>query len=131
MATIRRTVEVAAPAERVWAIVRDVGAAHTHLFPTVLRDVRLEDGARVATFANGRVVRELIVTVDDVDRRFVYAAVGGSATHHNSSLQVVPTGDASCRIVWMTDLLPDAIEPAIRQLVDLGVADMRRALAQL
>lgn len=128
MATIHHSIEVALPADRVWPVIRDVGAAHVKLFPTVLRDVRLEAGARVVTFANGRVVRELIVTLDDDRRRFVYASVGGAATHHNSSLQVLAIDDARCRVVWITDLLPDALEPAIRALVEQGAADMARAL---
>ena len=49
--------------ERVWDAVRDVGAIHDRLAPGFVIDTVLEDGgaARVVTFGNGMVARELIV----------------------------------------------------------------------
>jgi len=52
--------------------------------------VRLEDGARVVTFGNGMVARELIVDCDDAARRLAWSVIGGRMTHHNASAQVVP-----------------------------------------
>jgi hypothetical protein len=36
----------------------------------------LEEGARIVTFANGFVARELIVDIDDENRRLAYAVSG-------------------------------------------------------
>jgi hypothetical protein len=55
-------------------------------------DCRLEGDARIVTFANGLVVRELIVDVDDGARRLVWSATGGTLTHHNASLQIFAEG---------------------------------------
>lgn len=127
MASIRKELVIDAPPGDVWAAVRDVGAAH-RLFPGVLADARLENDARIVTFANGMVVRELIVDVDDVARRFVYAAVGGRATHHSSSIQVFAEGEGRTRVVWITDLLPHELAGPITALVEQGAAAMKQTL---
>ena len=69
MASIREEILLDARAEDVWDAVRDVGALHTRLVPGFVTDTRLEKGARIVTFANGMVVRELIVDLDDTARR--------------------------------------------------------------
>jgi carbon monoxide dehydrogenase subunit G len=130
MASVHREVQIEAPAEAVWDAVRDVGQAHRRLVPGVLTDVRLEPGARVVTFANGLQVRELVVSLDDERRRFAYTVVGGRASHHNASMQVLAEGPARCRLVWITDLLPDEVAAPVAALMDQGAAAMQRALAQ-
>jgi hypothetical protein len=127
MASIHSEIIVSASPDEAWAAVRDVGRAHVLLFPGILTDVRLEGDARVVTFANGMVVRELIVDLDDAERRFVYASVGGRTTHHNSSIQVVPHERGS-RLFWITVLLPHELRPAIAALVEQGSAVMKAML---
>jgi hypothetical protein len=70
MATIRSELQTRAAASDVWSAIRDIGALHTRLVPGFVTDTKLEPGARVVTFANGMVVREPIVTLDDEARRF-------------------------------------------------------------
>ena len=127
MATIRREISVDATPETAWAAVRDVGNAH-QLFAGVLTDCRLEDGARTVTFANGMVVRELIVAVDDEARRFAWSARGERFAHHNASLEVLPAAEGRSRVVWTADLLPDEMAPAVAGLMDMGGAAMQRTL---
>jgi len=127
MATIRKDIAVDASPDTTWAAVRDVGNAH-QLFAGVLTDCRLEDGARTVTFANGMVVRELIVSVDDETRRFAWSARGERFVHHNASLEVLPAGDGKSRVVWTADVLPDAMAPAVAGLMDAGAAAMQRTL---
>lgn len=129
MASIHTEIHLAAPADVVWDAVRDVGAVHRRLVPGVLTGTEMEDGARVVTFANGLVVRELIVDVDDAARRLVWAAVGGSLTHHNASMQVFPAGAHTCRLVWIADLLPDAVAGDIRALIAMGTAAIQRTFS--
>ena len=128
MASIHKEIVIDAPARDVWDAVRDVGAVHRRLVPGVLTDARLDGDARVVSFANGLVVRELIVSVDDERRRFAYAAVGGLASHHNASMQVFEAGAQRSRLVWITDMLPDALAGPIGELVELGTAAMQRTL---
>jgi carbon monoxide dehydrogenase subunit G len=128
MATIRKEILVRASPDTVWSAVRDVGEVHRRLCPGVLVDCRLEGDARIVTFANGLVARELIVDIDDDARRFCWAAVGGPLTHHNASMQVFADGSGGTRLVWIADLLPDALAPDIRALMDLGSAALKKTL---
>jgi len=128
MASIRREIQVEAGAERVWHTIADVGAIHTRLAPGFVVDTRLEDGARVVTFGNGLVARELIVDVDHASRRLVWAVVGGRPTHHNASLQVLVEGERRSRVIWIADLLPDELAGPIASLIDQGMAVMKQTL---
>src|SRR5258708_32813884 len=104
MASIRKEILIEARPENVWAAVRDVGAVHQRLVPGVLVDARLDGDARVVTFANGAVARELLVDIDDEARRFAYAVVEGplGGKHHNASRQVFAPGSGRSRLVWVT-----------------------------
>ena len=128
MASIRREVHIDARPETAWAALRDVGALHTRLVPGFVTDARLEDGARLVTFGNGMQVRELIVDIDETARRVVWSAVGGSMTHHNASAQVFADGVTGCRFVWIADLLPDAVAPAIAAMIEQGIAVIKQTL---
>jgi hypothetical protein len=128
MASIRREVVVEARSGDIWDAIRDVGAVHTRLAPGFVVDTRLEEGARIVTFGNGVVARELIVDVDDQARRLVWAVVGGRPSHHNASLQVWPEGERRSRVVWIADLLPDDLAGPIAGLIDQGMAVMKKTL---
>ncbi len=127
MASIHKEALIAAAAEEVWAALRDVGNVH-RLFPGVLVDARLEGGTRVVRFADGLVVRERIVAVDDGRRRVAYAALLEGLIHHSASMQVFTEGREGCRFVWISDVLPDEAAAAIAPLVEQGTAAMQRRL---
>lgn len=130
MASIHQHISINVPARELWDAVRDIGALHTRLVPGFVTDCRLEDGggARTVTFANGVVARELIVTLDDGARRLVWSAAGGRLTHHNASAQVFEDGAERCRLVWIADLLPDTMAPAIAAMIGQGLQAMKKAL---
>jgi carbon monoxide dehydrogenase subunit G len=128
MASIYREVLIRADPASVWDALRDVGALHRRLAPGFVTDVRLEEGARVVTFGNGLVARELIVDIDDEARRLVWSVVGGRMTHHNASAQVFPNGEDDSRFVWIADLLPHEVAPGIAAMMDQGLADIKRTL---
>ncbi len=128
MASIHKEILIKARPDDVWAAIRDVGAVHERLTPGVLVAARLDGDARVVTFANGAVVRELIVDIDEKARRFAYAAVGGRTTHHNASMQVFAEGEDHSRLVWITDLLPNEVAAVISELVEQGASVMKQML---
>ena len=103
---------------------------HTRVAPGFLTGCRMEDAplARVVSFANGLEARELIVDVDDAARRLAWAIVGGRLSHHNASMQVVAEGAAHARVVWIADLLPDELAPAIAGMIEQGLAAMKKTL---
>jgi carbon monoxide dehydrogenase subunit G len=131
MASIRKEIRVKAKVEHVWDAIRDIGALHSRLVPGFVVDTKLEPGARVVTFANGIVVRERIVTIDDGARRLVWSATGDHLTHHNASAQVFDDADGDTRIIWIADLLPDSMANAIDQMMHDGMQAMRAALDEL
>ena len=128
MASIRKEILLEVSVERVWAAVRDVGALHHRLVPGFVVDTRLEEGARVVTFGNGLVARELIVDLDDQARRLVWSARGGRLTHHNASVQVFAEGENRSRLVWIADLLPHELEADIRAMIEQAAAVMKKTL---
>ena len=131
MATIRREIIVAASPDAVWSVIRDVGAVHTRLAPGFVLDTRLEAGARVVTFANGLVVREIVVGIDERSRRLAYrVAEGVQAEHHHASFEVLPHGPSGTRLVWITDVLPDTIAPDFEAMIEEGSAVIRRTLTE-
>ncbi len=128
MASIHREVLIEVSPDTLWDALKDVGALHTRLVRGFVTDCRLEGNARVVTFANGIVAKELIVAVDESDRRLVWSAVGGRLTHHNASAQVFAEGPSRSRLVWIADLLPDELAPTIAGMIDEGTAAMKRTM---
>jgi carbon monoxide dehydrogenase subunit G len=128
MASIRKEIDIdAAPAE-VWDALRDVGALHTRLVKGFVVDCRLDGEARTVQFANGMTARELIIDVSDSQRRVAWSATGGRLTHHNASAQVQDDGTGRSRVVWLADLLPHEMAPAIAGMIEQGLQAMRRTL---
>jgi carbon monoxide dehydrogenase subunit G len=131
MASIRKEIFTEARPDEVWDALRDIGALHIRLVPGFVTDTRLEPGARIVTFGNGVVVRELIVTVDEDERRVVWSTVGGSMTHHNGSAQVFSDANGQTKVVWVADLLPDEAAGAIGAMMEQGMAAMKQTLDRL
>jgi hypothetical protein len=128
MASIHQEITTTASPESVWDAIRDVGALHTRLAPGFIANTRLEPGARIVTFGNGMEVKELIIDSDDHAMRLVWSAAGGRLSHHNASLQVFPEADGGSRIVWIADLLPHDMKPAIETFITQGMAAMKKTL---
>ncbi|HKP30797.1 MAG TPA: SRPBCC family protein [Gemmatimonadales bacterium] len=128
MASIHKEIQINRDSTSAWDAIRDVGAIHQRLVPGFVVDCRLEGDSRVVTFANGTVMRELIVDVDDSTRRHSWSARGEPLTHHNASVQVFPDGDDKCRIVWIADVLPHAAAATMSEMIQQGLAVMKQTL---
>jgi carbon monoxide dehydrogenase subunit G len=126
MASIRKETLVVATPEQLWDAVRDVGAIHTRLAPGFVVDTRMEgDETRVVTFANGMVVREPIIDVDDANRRLAWGATGGQLTHYSASMQILDTGQGASRVVWIADLLPHEMAEPVGEMMQQGLSAIR------
>jgi len=130
MASIHKNIRIDAHPDEVWAAVRDFGAVHARLAPGFVLDSRLEGEARIVTFANGTVARELLVDCDDERRRLVYAVVSERVKQHSASVQVLPGGDGVTQLIWIVDLLPNEIAPFIEGQMDQAALAMRKALGR-
>lgn len=128
MASIRKEIVIKAAPVAVWDAMRDVGALHTRLVPGFVTDCRLEGDARIVTFGNGLTVREVIVDVDEAARRVAWSARSERLSHHNASAQVLDEGRGATRVVWIADLLPNEMAPAIAQMIEQGLAVMKATL---
>lgn len=128
MASVVKEIRVAASPDAAWDAIRDIGALHVRLAPGFVVDTKLDGAARIVTFANGMVVREPIVALDEARRRLVWTAEGGRTTHYNSSAQVFDD-PGGARIVWTSDFLPDDMRDAIDTAMTAGAAAMKKALS--
>jgi hypothetical protein len=130
MASIHKDIPIDAHPDEVWAAVRDFGAVHRRLAPGFVVDARLDGEARIVTFANGMVARELLVDCDDVRRRLVYAVISERVKQHSASVQVFADGDTGSRLVWIVDVLPHEIAPYIDGQMDAAALAVQKALGR-
>lgn len=129
MASIRKEMHLAAPLEKVWQALADFQNVHTRLAPGFVVDSKpAGDSARVVTFANGSVVKETLVTLDEERHRLVYVVSSERISHHNASAELVAEGTAHCRFVWTTDVLPNEIAPYIDAQMAEGANAIQVAL---
>ena len=128
MATIRKEILIDTTPEAAWDALRDVGALHTRLVSGFVTDTKLDGNARIVTFANGTVAREEIISVDGSQKRVAWAIVGQHFHHYNGAAQIFAHDKGGVRVVWITDLLPDAMAATIDDAMTNGIAAMKKTL---
>ena len=129
MASIHKDFPIDAPADAVWDAIADFGALHTRLVPGFVTDTQLDGDARIVTFANGSVAREILVDCDPARRRLAYAIVSERLSQHSASVQVIADGDARCRVLWTADVLPNEIAPYMDAQMDLGAQAIQKTFS--
>ena len=83
---------VEAGSDEAWEALRRVGDAHK-LFAPVLVDGQLDGDTRTVRFANGMVVHERMLDVNDERRRVADTALDvPGMTYHHASMQIVDDG---------------------------------------
>jgi Polyketide cyclase / dehydrase and lipid transport len=130
MASIHKDIPLDAHPDDVWAAVRDFGAVHQRLAPGFVLDARLDGEARIVTFANGTVARELLVDCDEERRRLVYAVVSERVKHYSGSVQATADGEARTRLIWIVDVLPHEIAAYIDAQMEQAALAMQKALGR-
>lgn len=128
MTSIHKEIHLAASSDSVWDAVRDFAAVHTRLAPGFVTACKMDGDARIVTFANGTIARELLVDCDDARRRLVYAIVGERIKQHSASAQILDDGPGRSRFIWTVDVLPNEIAPYISAQMDEAVIKMKRKL---
>jgi Polyketide cyclase / dehydrase and lipid transport len=133
MTTLAVEITTDASPEMVWGAIRDIGALHTHLAPGFVLNTELVPEGRRVTFANGLVVVEPIISLNDELRRLAWTAQGNPSgpTHYNAAVQVYPREIGGSRVVWMADILPDEAATPISAMMKQCAAAMSSALARL
>ena len=130
MASIHKEILIDASPADVWDALRDFGALHTRLVPGFVTGTKLDGDARIVTFANGTVAREILVDCDDERMRLVYAIVSERVKHYSASAQVLANGAARSRMIWIIDVLPNDISPYISSQMDQGALAMQKKLGR-
>jgi Polyketide cyclase / dehydrase and lipid transport len=124
MTSLRHEILVDVPTALAWAALKNVAKTH-ELFAGVLVDGRLEGDTRTATFANGMVIRERIVAIDDSRMRIAYAVLGDRFEQHAASMRIVPVNARQCRFVWLSDFLPDTNVETVDPLMAQGCTALK------
>jgi hypothetical protein len=84
--------------------------------------------ARTVTFANGLVVPERIIGIDDARQRVVYSVLDQPFQHHSASMQALPEEGERCGSIWISDFLPNSLVEIISPLVEDGARVMKQNL---
>ena len=128
MAYIHKETLIEAEPAAVWSALSDWGALHERLVPGFVVDTRLDGDARIVTFGNGVVVRELLLDCDEDERRLSWSIVDSAYTHHNGVAQVFPAGPGRSRFVWIADLLPNTLAERTGEMMGQGTAVVKQTL---
>jgi hypothetical protein len=128
MASIHKQLAVEVGSEEAWAALRLIGEPHK-LFAPVLADAQLDGDTRTVRFANGMVLQERILDVNDERRRVAYSALNAPGmTYHHASMQVLDAGPGRSLFVWITDFLPAGIDGNLAPLIEQGAQALKANL---
>lgn len=128
MASIRKEIVIDVGVEPAWDALRRIEAPHA-LFAPVLVGAEMQGDVRTVRFADGTVVRERILDVDDEHRRVAYAVIDQPGmTYHHASMQLDIAGPGRCVFVWITDVLPAEAVIALQPLIESGAEAFKRTL---
>ena len=127
MASIHNDIPLPASARDVWDAVRDFGALPQRLAPGFVTACTLDGNARIVTFANGSVAREVLVDCDDARQRLVYAIDNERLKHYSASVQVIAEGEMNSRLVWIIDMLPNELAPYVQEQTKAAVIAIHKA----
>jgi hypothetical protein len=143
MIEVRRSCVIAAPARRVWALVRDFNAMPA--WNATIRSSVIEDGPadrvgcrRVLTFDDGSIWTHELTGLSDNEMTISYAIVGMppvtslAMRNYRAVIQVEPMSDGErCRVDWSAALETDQ-EEAVRAragaVFEAGFAGLQRRL---
>jgi Polyketide cyclase / dehydrase and lipid transport len=130
MASIIVDIPIAVAADVAWAVIGDWADGPARMAPGWVTDVRTENDQRVVTFSNGAVFRERLVGIDPDARRVAYSITGDAVRpeHHNASMQLLPEGTGTSRLLWIHDVLPDALAPRLAAGVEASAKIIKSTL---
>lgn len=106
MATVHREIPIDSTVDAAWKKLSDVGGVHGML--SILSGCSISGDKRVCELQGGGTLEELIISVDDDQRRVAYSITESpfGFEFHSASMSVLANGDKAT-FVWITDLKPD------------------------
>ncbi len=125
-ASIRQEVRIGRPAAEVWSLVGDPARVQ-EWFPGI-ESSRIEGDERVVTTAGGQTIRETIVTLDPLQRRFQYVLNLPLVRSHLATLDVIATGADECLVVYGTDAEPATLALTLSGATGAALDNLRAIL---
>lgn len=123
MATIRKHVRIAKPADEVWKVVGDAGGIHDWFPPIVKSSV--SGNTRTVELDGGPTLTEEIVTNDGELRRFQYRITDGMPVEfHLGTVDVLDDGDGSL-VVYSTEVTPDDLGSIMDGAIAAGIQGLK------
>ena len=139
MAEVHVNESIAAPAARVWELVRDFGGVAQWGGPA-LQSCTVE-GAGVGAvrrigLPGGLAIAERLEALDDAGRTLSYAIVGKSpipVKDYLATIRIVEDGPQASRVNWSSTFEPDGAsaeqaQALVRGVYTGGIAGLRKAL---
>ena len=111
MGSATNEIDIDKPADDVWKVVRDFGGL-TAWMPGI-ESCRVEGNQRILEMM-GMEITEALLRCDDDSRTLVYGIAKSPipVEHHEATIAVTPTGDASSHVTYTVEVRPDAmVEP--------------------
>ncbi|HJQ85463.1 MAG TPA: SRPBCC family protein [Candidatus Binatia bacterium] len=139
MAEVKVSETIAAPAEKVWALLGDFGGVQKW-GGSMLQSCSVEGSGvgavRTIGLPGNQSIRERCEAHDDAGRALTYSIVGKSPIpirDYVSTCRVVATGPDACRVDWQGRFEPDGVpeEAAgemIRSIYTGGITAVRKLL---
>lgn len=128
MATIQNTIDVAAPIEKVWAKISDVGKISGLL--GMLVESKITGNKRVCTLGDGGVLHEDIITINPDMKRVVYSITESplNLDFHVAEM-ALSNIDTGTRLVWTVDVIPAEAVPHLEPVLSAASEDLKKSLA--
>ncbi|MEF8816077.1 MAG: SRPBCC family protein [Salinibacter sp.] len=135
MASVKEQIEIPAPADAVWQIVRDFGAIDDYVPPITSACLSGEGlGAeRTLTLADGGEVTERLTGRDEADRTLRYTLVEGPlpVKNYEGRLSVDSIDASSCAVTWastfdVVDPPEEAVAATFSELYAAGLAGLKQ-----
>lgn len=127
MATVQKIIDVDANVEDTWNKIADVGSIANLV--GFISESQSDGDIRVCKMADGGVLREQIISIDNTLRRVSYCITDSplNLEFHSASMQVVPWGQGAS-LIWTTDMKPDAAAEQIALIFEEAVPGIKMAL---
>jgi len=128
MTTIRKTFDIDADIESVWAKISDIGGISKLI--GFLEDSKLTGDERVCTLGDGGTLVENIVSVDANLHRVLYSITESplNMAFHVASMELEPTKNGT-RFIWTSDIQPKQAAAQFEPMLDMACKDMQSTLA--
>ncbi len=105
--SVRRHVRVAAPPDKIWAVIGDPSRIQ-EWWPGI-ESSTVDGTARVITTGAGLPMPEEILTNDPLQHRFQYRITAPIVREHLSTLDVLDLGDGTSVVVYSADANPSTM----------------------